>query len=111
MALASLMVSASPADLQVYLVDLKNEDLIALAGFPHVRGVARDLPAAVDLVKRVAAIKDQRVAAGVVGSAPLVVLAIDEYAAGISTPCSPANYRRAITPSSANAGSKAKAMV
>lgn len=80
MALASLMVSTSPADLQVYLVDLKNEDLIALAGFPHVRGVARDLPAAVDLVKRVAAIKDQRVAAGVVGAAPLVVLAIDEYA-------------------------------
>lgn len=80
MALASLMVSASPADLQVYLVDLKNEDLIALGDFPHVRGVARDLPAAVDLVKRVAAIKDQRVAAGVVGSAPLVVLAIDEYA-------------------------------
>ncbi len=80
MALASLMVSASPADLQVYLVDLKNEDLIALAGFPHVRGVARDLPAAVDLVRKVAAIKDQRVAAGVVGSAPLVVLAIDEYA-------------------------------
>lgn len=80
MALASLMVSASPADLQVYLVDLKNEDLIALGDFPHVRGVARDLPAAVDLVRKVAAIKDQRVAAGVVGSAPLVVLAIDEYA-------------------------------
>lgn len=81
MALASLMLSTSPAALQVYLVDLKNEDLVRVAGFPHVRGCARDLASAVDLVLSVAAIKDRRVAAGEVpASAPSVVLAIDEFA-------------------------------
>ena len=81
MALASLMLSTSPAALQVYLVDLKNEDLVRLAGFPHVAGCARDLASAVSMVLQVAAIKDQRVAGGELpAAAPSVVLAIDEFA-------------------------------
>lgn len=81
MALASLMLSTSPAALQVYLIDLKNEDLVRLAGFPHVAGCARDLASAVSMVLQVAAIKDQRVAGGEVpAAAPSVILAIDEFA-------------------------------
>ena len=79
MLLASLAVSTPPAGLHLYLIDLKNEDLIQLAGLPHVRGVARDFAGAVEMVAAIQAEKDRRVALGrVADDVPRVVLAIDE---------------------------------
>lgn len=79
--LLSLMISTPPDRLQVYLVDLKNEDLTPLAALPHVRGLAVDLPSAVAMIRHIESIKADRVAAGLIpDAAPRVLLAIDELA-------------------------------
>jgi len=79
--LASLACSTSPDQLQVYVVDLKNEDFTPLVALPHVRGLAVDLPSAVAMVREIEGLKADRVAAGLLpDSAPRVVLAIDELA-------------------------------
>lgn len=44
--LASLLACTSPNDLEVLLVDMKNEDLLPFRNAPHVRGFAGDLDAA-----------------------------------------------------------------
>lgn len=79
MVAASLAVATSPADLELYLIDLKNEDLVPLSRLPHVRGVAVDFAGAVAMVEHVQRVKNERVKAGRIGDgAPRVVLVVDE---------------------------------
>jgi hypothetical protein len=40
MLLLSLAINTPPAELEIHLVDLKNEDLVPLQALPHVRSLA-----------------------------------------------------------------------
>lgn len=59
--LLSLCHSTSPEDLQIVLVDLKNEDMVPFVGLPHIKRFAGTLPDAVEAIKQVQAEKDARV--------------------------------------------------
>lgn len=78
----SLAVSTSADQIEYWIIDLKNEDLIPLEGLPHVSGrhIAGDRPAAGALVRDLADLKDQRVKAGDKWTGRRVVLLVDEFA-------------------------------
>lgn len=59
--LLSLCHSTSPEDLQIVLVDLKNEDMTPFVGLPHIKRFAGTLPDAVEAIRYVQAEKDARV--------------------------------------------------
>lgn len=59
--LLSLCHSTSPQDLQIVLVDLKNEDMLPFVGLPHVKRFAGTLPDAVEAIRQVQMEKDARV--------------------------------------------------
>lgn len=77
--LYTLTRNTSPADLQLILVDLKNEDLQPFVGLPHVQFQAMTTEDALDAVQRVCDEKDRRVRAGRQPHQRLV-LVIDELA-------------------------------
>jgi DNA segregation ATPase FtsK/SpoIIIE, S-DNA-T family len=62
--LISLCANTSPADLQLILVDLKNEDLVPFAGLPHVRMFANSPERAETALNWMHAEKDNRVEGG-----------------------------------------------
>lgn len=78
MLLLSLCRATSPADLQLWLVDLKRDDLFALRHLPHVAAVAEDIPAAARLIARLGDVRRRRIAGDDHG--PRILLAVDEQA-------------------------------
>lgn len=80
MLVLSLACATSPADLDLRLVDLKNEDLIPLARLPHLSGLAVDRASALAMIAELHDLKDQRVAGGRRDDWRRVVLVIDELA-------------------------------
>jgi hypothetical protein len=59
--LLSLVANTSPADLQLVIVDLKNEDMTPFAGLPHVARFARRPAEALDAIRMVQAEKEKRI--------------------------------------------------
>lgn len=76
MALISLAINSSPDDLQMVLVDMKNQDLVALAELPHVERFAVLDDSAAAAICYVESILRQRIDRRV--DHPRIVLAIDE---------------------------------
>lgn len=60
--LLSLLARTSPRDLKVYLIDLKNEDLLPFRDLPHVVRYAGMLDEALEILQEVDAEKDARIA-------------------------------------------------
>ena len=79
MLVLSLALTTSPDDLDIWVIDLKNEDLQELADLPHVSAVASDRASAAAMVRKLHALKDQRVAEGR-GDFRRTLLVIDELA-------------------------------
>jgi DNA segregation ATPase FtsK/SpoIIIE-like protein len=75
----SLALNTSPADLQFYFVDLKNEDLVQFANLPHCAGMALSLAEASEIVAKVWQAKEARVRMGR-NNYQRAVLVIDELA-------------------------------
>ena len=75
----SLAWNTSPADLEIWGIDLKNEDGQDLEGLPHVRAMAYGADDAKAMVERVYAIKEERVRGGR-WHGPGLLLIIDELA-------------------------------
>ncbi|MFN8467318.1 MAG: FtsK/SpoIIIE domain-containing protein [Caldilineaceae bacterium] len=75
----TLMTTASPEDLAVYVIDLKRDDLTDLEGLPHVVSTAYTVEEAVATIDTVFAIMEARSDAGR-GDYQRVVLVIDEMA-------------------------------
>lgn len=80
MLVLSLALTTAPDDLDIWVIDLKNEDLQELADLPHVSAVASDRQSAAVLVRKLHALKDQRVAGGRDGDYRRTLLVIDELA-------------------------------
>jgi energy-coupling factor transporter ATP-binding protein EcfA2 len=76
--LTSLCWSTAPRDLALYLVDLKNEDLVPYAGLPHVLGFAGSDRLAQATLAQVEAELDRRIAGS--SAAQRIVLVVDELA-------------------------------
>lgn len=85
MLLLSMCLNTDPAELDLHLVDMKNEDLLPLRALPHVRSIAISPAAAAETIATFQCLKDARVASGH-GPYVRTVLAIDELAqvAGIA---------------------------
>ncbi len=79
MLLLSLALNTSPTELEIHLVDLKNEDLVPLRSLPHVRSLAVTPEQAGATIARMQQLKNERVEAGR-GPYRRVLLAIDELA-------------------------------
>ncbi len=79
MMVATLALNTSPDALRLYLVDLKNEDLLPFARLPHVETTAITRQQAMDVVRFMHAEKNRRVLEGK-AQGPRVVLVIDELA-------------------------------
>lgn len=62
MLLVTLAVNTPPNDLEMWFCDLKNDDLVALRGLPHVRCQAINEAQAAVLIDRLHAEKDRRIA-------------------------------------------------
>lgn len=75
----SLACATPPGDLDLYVIDLKNEDMVPLRRLPHIAGLAVDRAAAAALVRRLHELKDRRVAGGR-DNWRRAVLVIDELA-------------------------------
>ena len=76
--LTSLCWSTAPRDLALYLVDLKNEDLVPYAELPHVLEFAGNDRMACASVTQVEAELDRRIAGS--SAAQRIVLVVDELA-------------------------------
>ena len=76
--LTSLCWSTAPRDLALYLVDLKNEDLVPYAELPHVVNFAGNDRMACATLAQVEAELDRRIAGA--SAAQRVVLVVDELA-------------------------------
>lgn len=76
--LTSLCWSTSPDSLALYLVDLKNEDLVPYAGLPHVLGFAGNDRLAQAALAQVEAELDRRIAGS--SAAQRIGLVVDELA-------------------------------
>lgn len=63
MLLLSLCLSTSPADLEIWMADLKRDDLFALRHLPHVAAVADDIAGASQMIQRLAEERERRIAA------------------------------------------------
>ena len=79
MMIATLALNTSPDALRLYLVDLKNEDLLPFARLPHVETTAITRAQAMDVVRYMHAEKNRRVLEGK-ATGPRVVLVVDELA-------------------------------
>ena len=79
MMIATLALNTPPDALRLYLVDLKNEDLLPFRRLPHVETTAITRAQAMDVVRYMHAEKNRRVMEGKT-SGPRVVLVIDELA-------------------------------
>ena len=79
MMIATLALNTSPDALRLYLVDLKNEDLLPFRRLPHVETTAITRAQAMDVVRYMHAEKNRRVLEGK-AQGPRVVLVIDELA-------------------------------
>ena len=79
MMIATLALNTSPDLCRMYLVDLKNEDLLPFRRLPHVETTAITRAQAMDVVRYMHAEKNRRVMEGKT-SGPRVVLVIDELA-------------------------------
>jgi energy-coupling factor transporter ATP-binding protein EcfA2 len=79
MMIATLALNTDPANLRMYLVDLKNEDLLPFARLPHVETTAITRAQAMDVVRFMHAEKNRRVLEGK-AHGPRCVLVIDELA-------------------------------
>lgn len=79
MMIATLALNTSPDALRLYLVDLKNEDLLPFARLPHVETTAITRAQAMDVVRFMHAEKNRRVLEGK-AHGPRCVLVIDELA-------------------------------
>jgi energy-coupling factor transporter ATP-binding protein EcfA2 len=79
MMIATLALNTDPANLRMYLVDLKNEDLLPFARLPHVETTAITRAQAMDVVRYMHAEKNRRVLEGKT-TGPRCVLVIDELA-------------------------------
>ena len=79
MMIATLALNTSPDALRLYLVDLKNEDLLPFRRLPHVETTAITRAQAMDVVRYMHAEKNRRVLEGK-AQGPRVVLVVDELA-------------------------------
>jgi len=79
MMIATLALNTSPDALRLYLVDLKNEDLLPFARLPHAETTAITRAQAMDVVRFMHAEKNRRVLEGK-AHGPRCVLVIDELA-------------------------------
>ena len=79
MMIATLALNTPPDALRLYLVDLKNEDLLPFRRLPHVETTAITRAQAMDVVRYMHAEKNRRVMEGKT-SGPRVVLVVDELA-------------------------------
>jgi hypothetical protein len=79
MMVLTLMASTSPRDMEVHVIDLKNEDLVDLAGLPHVVSMAVTTEQAIESIDRIYEITQARRESGR-GPYKRVVLVIDELA-------------------------------
>lgn len=75
--LGTLVYSTSPAQMHVYLVDLKNTDLVPFETLPHVRALATDEHSAAYVIRHVFDEMQRRKSEGT-GPEPRIVLVIDE---------------------------------
>lgn len=62
MALITLTLNTAPADLQVLLIDLKNDDLAPFRALPHVISYAGDIETAAQAIDYVHQVKQERIA-------------------------------------------------
>ena len=79
MMIATLALNTSPESMRLYLVDLKNEDLLPFRRLPHVETTAITRAQAMDVVRFMHAEKNRRVLEGK-AHGPRCVLVIDELA-------------------------------
>jgi energy-coupling factor transporter ATP-binding protein EcfA2 len=79
MMIATLALNTDPDMLRLYLVDLKNEDLMPFRRLPHVETTAITRAQAMDVVRYMHAEKNRRVLEGK-AQGPRVVLVVDELA-------------------------------
>lgn len=79
MMVATLALNTSPDSLRLYLVDLKNEDLLPFRRLPHVETTAITRAQAMDVVRYMHAEKNRRVLEGK-AQGPRCVLVVDELA-------------------------------
>lgn len=79
MMIATLALNTSPDLCRMYLVDLKNEDLLPFRRLPHVETTAITRAQAMDVVRYMHAEKNRRVLEGK-AQGPRVVLVVDELA-------------------------------
>jgi energy-coupling factor transporter ATP-binding protein EcfA2 len=79
MMIATLALNTDPDLLRLYLVDLKNEDLLPFRRLPHVETTAITRAQAMDVVRFMHAEKNRRVLEGK-AQGPRVVLVVDELA-------------------------------
>jgi energy-coupling factor transporter ATP-binding protein EcfA2 len=79
MMIATLALNTDPDLLRLYLVDLKNEDLLPFRRLPHVETTAITRAQAMDVVRYMHAEKNRRVLEGK-AQGPRVVLVVDELA-------------------------------
>ncbi len=79
MMIATLALNTSPESLRLYLVDLKNEDLLPFRRLPHTETTAITRAQAMDVVRYMHAEKNRRVLEGK-AQGPRVVLVVDELA-------------------------------
>lgn len=74
----TLAYATAPADLHIYIIDLKNDDLVDLVGLPHVQMVAGNEEEACDLIHHLDAERirrrDNRI------RTPRILVAMDEVA-------------------------------
>ena len=77
--LLSLCAGTSPTELELVLVDLKNEDLVPFARLPHVGRFATTREAALEAIQYVRDEKDRRIT-GESDKSRRIVLVIDEMA-------------------------------
>ena len=78
MALSTLCLNTSPADLSVLLVDLKNDDLVPFKALPHCIGYAGNLRKAADAISQLTQIRDERIEGA--EKTPRILLVVDELA-------------------------------
>ena len=79
MMIATLALNTDPDLCRIYLVDLKNEDLLPFRRLPHVETTAITRAQAMDVVRFMHAEKNRRVIEGK-AQGPRVVLVVDELA-------------------------------
>lgn len=78
MALSTLALNTSPADLSVLLVDLKNDDLVPFKALPHCIGYAGNLRKAAEAISQLTQIRDERIEGA--DKTPRILLVVDELA-------------------------------